>query len=146
MIHNHATWVSVLGAGEPAAPEKAAAPQQTPFNVVVGGEVMELIINVQPDGKGAEGLPKNETSSAGPEGWLVSGWYKSAPSEVVFSKTYPTSREGIGAFNDLCKFAGEVAGLVAQEKLEEAEKATTALLKKFESNSGETPILPSGQA
>ena len=135
-MKRHGVWASVL-AGQAA---------QKTFRIAQGGEVLEIVLSVYPDERGAPGVPADETSSAEPEGWAVSVAYKSAPDTFLFSKTFPTEREGRGAFDDLSKASAEVEGLVRQEKLDEAEKATSTLMEKFKSNSGATPILPTGQA
>jgi hypothetical protein len=120
---------------------------QKTFKVAEGGDVVEIVISTYADSRGGkDGLPAEEASSAEPEGWAVSVAYKSAPDTFLFSRTFPTEREGQGAFNDLVTAAATVEGLVRQEKFEEAEKATADLMEKFKANSGETPILPTGQA
>jgi hypothetical protein len=136
-VKSHGVWASMM----------AGQTSQKTFRVAEGGDVVEIVLSVYPDQKaGNDGLPPEEASSAEPEGWAVSVAYKAAPDTYLFSRTLPTEREGRGAFDDLVKAAAEVEGLVRQEKFEEAEKATTALMDKFKANSGETPILPTGQA
>ena len=114
---------------------------QKTFRISEGQEITEIVLNLYPDERMG-----SDDSSAEPEGWAVSVYYKVAPDTFIFQQTFPTEREAQGAFDDLANVAAEVEGLVRQEKFEEADKATTALLDKMKANSGETPILPTGQA
>lgn len=133
----HGSWAADL----------AAQPAQKSFRVAEGDDVVELVLSIfmdAPDGQ--DGMPPQDASSAEPSGWAVSVRYKAAPDTVLFNRTFPTEREARGAFDDLSKASAEVEGLVRQEKLDEARKATESLMEKFKSNSSETPILPTGQA
>lgn len=133
----HGSWAAAL----------AAQPTQKNFRVAEGDDIVELVLTLLQDSpEGNDGLPASDASSAEPAGWAVSVRYKSAPDTVVFNRTFPTEREARGAFDDLSKASAEVEGLVRQEKLDEARKATESLMEKFKSNSSETPILPTGQA
>lgn len=133
----HASW----------AAELAGQPSQKTFRIAEGDDVLEIVLTLFQDENDAAGqIPEPDASSAHPQGWGLSAVYKSAPDTVIFKQTFPTEREARGAFDDLSKAAAEVEGLVRGEKMEEARKATDALMTKMKSNSGETPILPTGQA
>ena len=127
----HRVWASSL-LGQQA---------QKTFRIAEGKDVLEITLTFYPDQKKAP-----EGSSAEPEGFGVSVAYKAAPDTFLFQRTFPTEREARGAFDDLSKVAGEVEGLIRQEKMDEAVKATEAFKDKMKSNSSETPILPSGRA
>jgi hypothetical protein len=131
----------VIGHGIWAAALLGQQHSQKTFRIVEGRDVVEIVMNIYPDQKKGP-----DDSSAEQEGWTVTCTYKAAPDTFLFQRTFPTEREARGAFDDLAKAAGEVEGLVRQEKFDEAADATAALMDKMKANSGETPILPTGQA
>ncbi len=136
MLKPHGSWAAAL----------SGQPTQKTFRIAEGNDVVEIVLTImQDDGASTESIPE-ETSSAEPTGWTLSGTYKSAPDTVIFKRTFATETEARGAFDDLSKAAAEVEGLVRQEKMDEARKATDSFMTKCKSNSGETPILPTGNA
>lgn len=136
MLRPHGSWAADL----------AGQPTQKTFRIAEGNDVVEIVLTILQDDGQAAGIPADEASSAEPIGWTLSGTYKSAPDTVIFKRTFPTEAEARGAFDDLSKSAAEVEGLVRQEKMDDARKATDAFMTKCKSNSGETPILPTGNA
>ena len=133
----HASWAADL----------AGQPSQKTFKVAEGNDVVEVVLTIFQDENDAAGqIPESDASSAHPQGWGLSCVYKSAPDTYIFQQTFPTEREARGAFDDLSKACAEVEGLIRSEKMEDARKATDALMTKMKSNSGDTPILPTGQA
>lgn len=142
MIRNHQVWASALQAAEQGDTRQSI---QKDFRVTSGDEIVEVAVNLYPDKKGGGGLDQQQASSAEPEGWNVSVSYKSAPDTFIFSRTFPTEREGRGAFEDISKQAAEVEGFIRQEDMEKARGATQAFMDKLKSNSSATPILPTGR-
>jgi hypothetical protein len=137
MLPAHGAWAAAV----------AQQTSQKTFRIAEGNDVSEVVLSVYPDqAAGAKGIPADEASSAEREGWAVSVAYKAAPDMFLFQRTFPTEREGRGAFDDLAAACAQVEGFVRQQKMDKAQEATAALMEKFKSNSGETPILPSAQA
>ncbi len=106
---------------------------QKTFRVTEAAEVRELVFTMQQ--KTATPAPSQDAGGV----WNVSVSWKAAPDQVPFTRDFQSEKEAKDVFDDLCKEAAEVEGLIRSQKMEEAATKSSALMQRFESNSSETP-------
>ncbi len=125
---SHALWLSALF-GEAKQKRLRICLKSHPTDIVLS------LLNSNPSAM-AEGV---KPSDAEPGGWQIEVTYAASPDDLIFKKVLSSETEANQVFSDLIKATAEVEGLLRQEKIEEASKATDQLLTKFGANSSNLP-------